>query len=83
MCGVTYLRLPTVVCDDAVVVLTDGAVSVHELETLWAERMRVETPAYLGTHPLRMGDMWLSVCAGFGVLVVGLMLGGWGDPEQV
>lgn len=60
---------------------SDGAVSVVELETLWAERSLVETPAYLGTHPLRTGDTWLSVCAGFGVLVVGLLIGGWGNPE--
>lgn len=60
----------------------DGGISVDELETLWAARLRAETPAYLGNHPLRTGDAFLSVCAGFGVLVVGLMLGGWGNPEH-
>jgi hypothetical protein len=62
-------------------VRSDGAVNVDELETLWAKRSLVETPAYLGTHPLRMGDTWLSACAGFGVLVVGLLIGGWGNPD--
>lgn len=61
---------------------SDGALSIDEVQTLWAERSVAQTPAYLGTHPLRMGDTWLGICAGFGVLVAGLMVGGWGDPER-
>ena len=40
------------------------------------------TPAYLGKHPLRLDDGWLSFCAAFAALVVGLLLGGWGNHEE-
>jgi hypothetical protein len=58
-----------------------GGVDVAEFESLWAERIAVENPAYLGNHPLRLGDAWLTVCVGFGALFMGLLFGGWGDPE--
>lgn len=58
-----------------------GGVDVAEFEGLWAARMAVDNPAYLGHHPLRMGDNWLTVCVGFGALVAGLLFGGWGNPE--
>lgn len=58
-----------------------GGVDLSEFESLWAERTEVQNPAYLGNHPLRMGDAWLTVCVGFGALVAGLLFGGWGNPE--
>ena len=60
----------------------DGTIDTRELQGLWRERLAVTTPAYLGKHPLRLDDGWLSFCAAFAALVVGLLLGGWGNHEE-
>jgi hypothetical protein len=61
----------------------DGAIDLAEMPALWRARSTLEEAAMLGKHPLAFGDVWLAYAFTVLMATVGLLLGGWGEPEKV
>ena len=61
----------------------DGKLDSGEMPSLWRTRLELEEAAMLGQHPLAFTAAWDAFCFGLGTLFVGLLLGGWGEPQEV